>query len=314
MLKNPQYELTGLVRDEKRAERLRSETGVKTVIGDLDTPTLPDIVSDFDVVIHTASSDHPAGAQAIVAGLEKRAKISLRKPIFIHTSGTGVLCDRAFGKFASETVYSDDDMSSYYTLPPTAWHKIVDDIVLAAGERGIIDAIIICPPLIFGVGHGIFRSYSIQIPAVAAAYISAGRAYTVDRGANIWAMVHILDISQVYLTVLEAALNGNVPENPRDRYYFGESGEFTLAQVARALADVLHAKGALPSAEVSSVPADENLEEVKRLMVTGLLYNSRGKGVKVRRLGWRPIHGGLTEFLADASETVDYVLRLPKNS
>jgi len=313
MLKNPQYELTGLVRDEKRAERLRSATGVETVIGELDTPNLLDIASDFDVVIHTASSDHPAGAQAIAAGLEKRAKTSARKPIFIHTSGTGVLCDRAFGKFASEKVYSDDDMSSYYSLPPTAWHKNVDAVVLAAGECGIIDAIIICPPLIFGASQGIFNSHSIQIPAVTAAYISAGKAYTVDCGANVWGMVHILDISQVYLTILEAALNGNIPENPRDRYYFGESDEFTLLQVAHALANALYAKGALPSAEVSSVPANENLEEVKRLMVTGLLHNSRSKGVKVRRLGWKPIHGGLTEFLVDTLETVDYVLSLPKS-
>lgn len=312
-LKNPQYELTGLLRDEKRAEKLRSLAGVKTVIGDLDTPTLPDIASNFDVVIHMASSDHPTGAQAIAIGLERRAKTSARKPIFIHTSGTGVLCDNAMGKFAAEKVYSDDDLSSYYALPSTALHKNVDDIVLAAGDRGIIDAIIICPPLIFGVGHGIFRKYSIQIPAVAAAFLSQGKAYTVDRGTNLWGMIHIFDISQVYLTILEAAINGNVPENPRDRYYFGESGEFTFQQVAHALGDALYAKGALPSADVSSVPADENLEEVKRLMVTGLLQNSRSKGVKVRKLGWKPVHGGLKEFLEDAPETVDYVLGLPKS-
>jgi len=44
------------------------------------------------------------------------------------------------------------------------------------------------------------------------------------------------------------------------------------------------------------------------LKTTGLINNSRSRAVNVRKLGWKPVHGGLKEFLADTNNSVDYVL------
>jgi nucleoside-diphosphate-sugar epimerase len=309
-LKNPNYDLTALIRDEERADKLRNLAGVKTVLGDLDSPNLPEIASEFDVVLHTASSDHPVGAAALANGLEQRATTSARKPLLIHTSGTGVLCDDAYGRFASDVVYTDEEMSLYHSLPPTAWHKNVDDVVFAAAYRGKIDCLIICPPLIWGLGHGIFKKHSIQIPAIASAYMSAGKAYTIEDGAELWVCVNILDISQLYLIVLDTAIQGNIPKDPRERYYFGESAEFVFKDAAQAVADELYARGKLGSAKVEKVPMDGDHELVQRIALTALGHNSRSKAVKARKLGWRPVNGGEEGFLADAKNSVDYAIHL----
>jgi len=207
-------------------------------------------------------------------------------------------------------VYTDEEMSLYHSLPPTAWHKNVDHVVFDAAARGNIDCLIICPPLIWGMGHGIFKKHSIQIPGIASAYMAAGKAYTVENGVELWACVNILDISQLYLIVLEAALNGNIPKDPRERYYFGESTEFVFKDAAQAVADGLYARGKLASSKVESVSKDGDPELVQRIVLTALAHNSRSKAVKARELGWKPVHGGLEGFLADAKNSVDYAIHL----
>jgi nucleoside-diphosphate-sugar epimerase len=307
--------LTALVRDETRAEKLETATKsrVRTILGDLDTPSLPQIASQFDIVIHLASSDHPRGATAIVQGLEERAKTSVRKPMIIHTSGAGVIFDHANGKYEGTTIFPDDDLTLYHALPPTAWHKNVDNIVLEAGDRGIIDGIIVCPALVFGVGQGLFGRHSGLTPALASSYLAAGKAYTTGEGLNRFAIIHVIDCSQLFLVVLDAALHGNIPPNPRDRYYFGEADEFVFKDAAQAVANALYARGKIASPEVVMIPTEGNEELVKRLNDTELLNNCRCRAVKARQLGWKPKNGGMKEFLEDAKETVDYILGLSKN-
>jgi nucleoside-diphosphate-sugar epimerase len=213
------------------------------------------------------------------------------------------------GRFANPHIYADDDLSAYHALPPTAWHKGVDDIVFEAGDRGMIDAIIICPPLIWGTGQGVFNQRSLQILGMIKAFLAAGKAYTVGSGANVWTKVHITDISRVFLTVLKAALAGNIPSNPRDRYYFGEADDFVIADVTKVVAEELVKKGALPTAEVVSVQGGLENEEVKGILITGLASNARSKAVKARKLGWKPNHVGNEEFFDDARELVDYALK-----
>ena len=186
-------------------------------------------------------------------------------------------------------------------------------LMMLSSRRAIvadIDALIICPPLIWGLGYGIFKKHSIQIPAIASAYMAAGKAYTIEDGAEIWVCVNILDISQLYLVVLNAALNGELPKDPPERYYFGESSEFVFKDAAQAVADELYARGKLPSAKVERVPADGDSELVGRIVVTALAHNSRSKAMKARKLGWKPVHGGLDGFLADAKNSVDYAIHL----
>jgi hypothetical protein len=79
--------------------------GVKTSLDDGDLIT--DAVSEHDIIINSASSDHPNSVDATLAGIERRSKEG-KKTIYIHTSGTGVLDDRAGGEERESIVYRDE--------------------------------------------------------------------------------------------------------------------------------------------------------------------------------------------------------------
>jgi nucleoside-diphosphate-sugar epimerase len=308
------YDITALIRDKPRADRLSSATGVKTVIADLDSAGLADIVSQFDIVLHLAHADHVEGANAIVSGLEKRAANNpSRKPLLIHTSGTGVLIDvnEEKGKIKSEKIYSDGDLSSYHSLPSTNIHKNVDDIVLAAGRRGKIDAIIVAPPTIWGTGQGQFNTHSIQVPLYIKAVLQIGEGIVLEDGINTWSIIHVADLSLGYLTILDAALHGKIPSDPEGRYFFCEQGEYEQIQVAKTVTKALYEKGKVKKPEPRRVTKAEVNEfgEGRKNVVNLTGGNSRSRAVLLRRLGWEAERGGNKEFIESIKDEVEYVLK-----
>lgn len=313
ILQLKKYDVAAIVRDEPRAKKLEAETGVKAIVADLDSPNLADIASEYDVVLHTANADHPEGAKALIAGLEKRAANSERKPILIHTSGTGVLIDfeEPGGKVKSETIYSDEDLSTYHALPPTRVHKDVDTIVLEAGRRGKIDAIVVAPPTIWGTAQGVFNTHSIQVPMLIKGCHELGQGIVLEDGLNTWNIIHVADLSEAYLTILDAALNGKLPSDPNGRYFFVENGEYEQREVAEAVTKELYAKGKVKNptpTKLTESDFDGTEENHKRLMrLTGT--NSRSKAVLIRKLGWEAKRGGNKEFIESIPGEVDYVLQ-----
>jgi nucleoside-diphosphate-sugar epimerase len=312
-----QYDVTAIIRDAERAEKLRSKTGVKVLVADLDSPNLAEIASQFDVVLHTADADHVAGANALVAGLEKRASSNPggKKPILIHTSGTGVLIDanEDKGKVKSDKIYSDGDLSTYHALPATNMHKNVDDIILAAGKTGKIDAVVVAPPSIWGKGEGEFNIISIQIPLLIKECIQAGHGMVFEQGINTWGIIHVADLSAAYLTILDAAVHGKLPADPNGRVFFVENGEYEQREATKAVCEALYAKGKIDSPEPRLVTKETEKNYTGRLGKYGISRmtgsNSRSRAVLVRRLGWEAKRGGNKEFLESISVDVDQVLK-----
>ena len=317
ILKLKQYDVTAIVRDSERADKLHSKTGVKTVVADLDSANLAEIASQFDVVLHTAHADHVAGAKALVAGLEKRADESgsAKKPILIHTSGTGVLIDRSEepGKVKSDKIYSDGDLSTYHALPATNIHKNVDDIILEAGRKGKIDAIIVAPPSIWGEGEGEFNIVSIQVPMVIKATVEAGHGFLLEKGINTWNIIHVADLSDAYLTILDAALHGKLPSDPNGRVFFVENGEYEQREVTAVVCKELYERGKIdsPTPRPVTLETEGNYQGPRGsrgiARMTG--SNSRSRAVLVRKLGWEAKRGGKKEFLESIKVDVDHVLK-----
>lgn len=307
------YDVTAIVRDSGRADHLKSKTGVKVVVADLNSSNLPDIASEFDAILHTADADHVAGAQSFIAGLEKRAATSSSKPILIHTSGTGVLIDKdePKGKYKSEKIYSDGDLSTYHALPPTQLHKNVDDIVLDAGRRGTIDAIAIAPPTIWGTGQGEFNTHSIQVPLLVKVCIEAKSGLVVEDGINTWSMIHVADLSAAYLTLLDAAIQGKLPTDPMGRYFFVENGEYEQRQVAEVVTKLLYKRGKVEKSEPKKLTVEEVLRRDGGTMDIAQMTggNSRSKAVLLRKLGWEAKRGGNKEFLESIKDDVDYIVQ-----
>jgi len=299
ILKLKQYDVTAIVRDSERADKLHSKTGVKTIVADLDSPNLAEIASQFDVVLHTAHADHVAGAKALVAGLEKRAEESgsTKKPILIHTSGTGVLIDlnEDPGKVKSNKIHSDGDLSTYHALPATNMHKNVDNIILEAGRKGKIDAIVVAPPTIWGKAEGEFNTVSIQVPMLIKATIQAGHGFILESGRNTWNIIHVADLSDAFLTILDAALHGKLPSDPNGRVFFVENGEYEQQEVTSVVCNELYKRGKIDSPTPQPITLETAGVSSRIVRMTG--SNSRCRAVLVRKLGWEAKRGGNKEFL-----------------
>ena len=99
-----QFKITALYRSPKDEARLAS-LGVTPLKGDLvaDPETVKAAAYASDLVIDCAHSD--TSVQAILAGLAQQHAETGKKPVYIHTSGTGVLSDNSLGMFEGGKVY-----------------------------------------------------------------------------------------------------------------------------------------------------------------------------------------------------------------
>ncbi|KAJ8456488.1 hypothetical protein ONZ45_g18698 [Pleurotus djamor] len=113
------FQFNALVRSPEKAEKLKS-IGVNPIIGSLDdTELIQKWASSSDVVLSMADADHMQSVKAMLAGLKERHDATGKAPIFIHTSGTGVLTDNAAGMHTYDTIWNDADPAQMATLAPT---------------------------------------------------------------------------------------------------------------------------------------------------------------------------------------------------
>ncbi|OBZ72277.1 hypothetical protein A0H81_07905 [Grifola frondosa] len=137
------FDITVLVRSEEKAKKLEP-FGVRTVVGSLsDTDKLEELASQSKVVVACANADDLTAARALLKGLKKRHYRTGEIPIFIQTSGTGVLRDNAVGMFPTSTIYYDSDPDQMETLAPTQPHRNVDLAIVDADKQGFVKTYII---------------------------------------------------------------------------------------------------------------------------------------------------------------------------
>ena len=307
------FSFRALVRSKEKAEKDIRPLGIEPIIGDLDSLDLLEAeAAKADVVLSFADADHLPSIQAILKGLSHRprAENGRRRPIFIHTSGTGVLLDGAGGKFASSEIYYDNDVAQLSALPPTQIHRGVDLELLDPKLKGVVDTYIVAPPTIWGFGTGPGNHNSIQIPVMVATALKHQQAFQIGEGKNIWSGVHVIDLAHFYILLLERALQEPVDDsvtNPdrvalpknEDAYYFVQSGDdFTYGSVAQEIAKVFAQIGINDSGAVNSVDEDEEdayWRAGARIAVGG---NSRSRAVKAREiLGWEPKHEDFNGYI-----------------
>jgi len=298
------YNITALIRESEKAKKLQ-ELGANTVIGSLDDfELLQKQAEQSDIIFHTAdSSDHVNSAKAFIAGLKNRGSQSgVRKPIYIHTSGTGVIMDFVKGENSSDKVYSDDiPADTHENIPDTAFHRNVDLLVYDAGKSGLVDCFIVCPPLIYGTSNGPFNRISQQVPGLIRSSIKNGRAVYVGKGANIWSHVHIEDLADFYMLLLNKALSGEAPKND-DGYYFVENGSHNFKDLAEHIGGSLVKLGQIK--DPTPVGIVDNEDVIPKMLAFATGGNSRSRAVKARKLGWNPHAEKLFDTLDDTVQRI----------
>ncbi|KAJ3521950.1 hypothetical protein NM688_g8946 [Phlebia brevispora] len=133
------FDITVIVRSQDKAKKFES-FGVKAVVGSFksDLALLEKLVEESHIVFNCADADDLPSVQTILSGLRKRHAKLGDLPIYIHTSGTGVLTAgyETKGLAASDTIFDDSNVEQIENIPPNALHRNVDLAIVQADKEG----------------------------------------------------------------------------------------------------------------------------------------------------------------------------------
>ncbi|EPS94587.1 NAD-binding protein [Fomitopsis schrenkii] len=294
------FDITTPVRSPEKAKLLESKFKAKAEIASLsDYDKLESLASRADIVIHTVNSDNLPPMSAILNGLRKAHETTGKVPILIHTSGTGVILELAYGKYSVETVYSDMDVEQIKSIPSTAFHRNVDREVIRADEEGYARTHIITPSIVYGIATGpvfeagISKSISMTIPSIIKASLDRKRAGVVGPGKSVGAYIQIDDVADMYITLFDALL-----ENP-DRVghgwegiYYGENGHIPWYDICKAVGQALVDLGVTDDPEPTPFTDEELIKYWGSITAGGYGGTTcRCRSDRARSLGWKPRYG-----------------------
>ncbi|KFX91872.1 hypothetical protein V490_05679 [Pseudogymnoascus sp. VKM F-3557] len=308
--KYPHWEssITALVRNaEKGALISAAYPKIKLVYGNLDdVELLEEESAEADIILNWADSDHPKSTEAIVRGAKRH---TADKPVFlIHTSGTGILTwstveSKTFGDLEGK-IYDDwEGIGEVTSLPDGAAHRNVDKIILAAGEDPAVKTAIVCPPSIYGVGRGPGNKRSQQLYDLTRIILTSGKGMRVGKGENKQTHIHVYDLSDLYVLLIdEAVAGGGKATWGSEGYYFSSRGEQAWGEVARQITKCAFELGFISSDGVSEFTSEE-LAKSAGHSHAALIFggNAREKTIRARTLlGYNPTRHSIFEEIPTA--------------
>ncbi|NRQ51121.1 NAD-dependent epimerase/dehydratase family protein [Aeromicrobium stalagmiti] len=255
------HQVTAIVRSQSSSLKV-SDQGATGIIGDLfDAPWLASELRGHDAAIHTAAGsderDPDLNDAVIAAALD--AFGGTDKP-FVHTGGIWI--------YGDNPSISETDEPQPATL--TAWRLAGEQRVLDGDIKGSV----VQPAVVYGRGAGI-PAMLVQAAA------EDGMLTLIGSGDQHWTTVHVDDLADLYVRVLEQA--------PGGKAYVAASGvNPTVRELGEALTDTVTPE----SAEAT----------VARLGLFGeaLLLDQQASGERARsELGWAPSRPSLVEQLTE---------------
>ncbi|OSC98271.1 NAD-P-binding protein [Trametes coccinea BRFM310] len=317
------FEISTLVRDPAKAKIIQDKFGVKVVVGSItnDTDKLSALAESAHVIIHTAdSADNVEAVKALLQGMKARHEKTGDLPHLIHTSGAGVFMQAAHNDSASIMKYSDGDVSKIHALPPTAFHRNVELLVINADEKGkFAGTHIVTPTLVYGLGHGplfdagVANPLTVLVNLFVRAAVKRGTVGVKDGSRGVWQNVHIDDLVNLYIGLLDAILND--PEkisHGREGYFIAENGSSTIREILQSIAEGLFALGRISSPELVPYAPGEATRYFGSEMSSDLLFSdARCEGVRAQReFGWTPKHTTRELLEGLKSDVKEYVKKL----
>jgi len=251
------HRVTAVVRSQKSSLHVQ-DAGATGIIGDLfNADWLAAELRGHDAAIHTAAGGDERDAELNEAVIDAAiaAFSSTQKP-FIHTGGIWV-----YGNNPAIT-----ETSPLAAPDLTAWRVASEQRLLESG----IKASVVQPGIVYGHGRG--------IPAMLAVSPEAGTVPLFGTGDQRWTTVHVDDLADLYVRVLDQA--------PGGRTYVGVSGQNpTVRELGEALGEVA---------------TEDPAATVERLGGFGeaLLLDQQASGQRARsELGWQPTRPSLVDEL-----------------
>jgi len=266
-LKKAGHDVLALVRSEAKGEALK-KAGVKLAVGELGNPAgYAGSAWGRAAFVNLAQEYSPAGPELDQKTIGS-ARDLLRGQVgatFIYTSGCWV-------QGATEGVADE----STTLKPPRAvtWRPAHEQAALEMAKDGIRSAVI-RPGVVYGGAHG-------GIPAMFfGTALKHGAAHTVGPGDNHWPLVHLDDLAELYVRLVERAPAGSV-------YYATDASRLTQREIAEAASRAAGKDGKVQAQQPDGSPYQE-----------ALMLDQQISSEKVRNdLDWRPRH---ESFAAEAS-------------
>ena len=270
------YEVTGLVRQPQLVAELET-LGMKVVTGNLnDSDLITNEARLSDAVINTASVLDTFFIDTLINALRGTGKT------LIHTSGSSILGDNAEGQ-RSDFIYNED-VPLIPAVAKTLWVAL-NDHVRNTAKQGIRSMVIV-PTMVYGEGLGL-RKESIQLPFLYQLSLEKGMGVHVESGESIWSNIHVEDLGDLYVKILENGVAGG--------YYFAENGEASFKDIAKEISRQM-GKGE----ETLSITINEAVTYFKNADIArfGLASNSRCSSAKAKQtLGWRPKYNSIFDAI-----------------
>ena len=266
------HQVTGLVRSQETADAVRAR-GIEPVMGTLDeAAVLSQAAKAADVVVNAASADHKGAVVALLDALAGSGKP------FIHTSGSSIIGTRSKGQRA-DAVFDED--TPFTPSPARVARVALNELILSYRDKGC-RPVILCPSLIYGIGHGAGRD-SVQVPYLIKLAKKRGNAAHAGPGENIWSNVHIDDLVALYTLAIAKA--------PAGAFYLAENGENSMREVCMAVNRMLGFAAAPSAMSMEEAIAEWGEGTTEDTMAS----NSRVRAVWARELGWKPQARSLIE-------------------
>lgn len=313
-----------LVRDEDKSKRLVAKyPRVQPIVGHMgEFAKIEAAARDADIVINTAPDiSHDEGIKAILTGLKSHS----RKGYYLHTSGASLIWDEPEG--LKEARLWDDiaDIGELSALKEKHTHAVTDGIAREAASD--VNVAIVSPGFVGGLSPSIEHPTPITTPAILTTARAFGSGFQIAQGENASAWIHVDDLSNMYLILIEdalAALAGTPIKRAEgiqvwgaEAYYFGVEENMVFSEFMKALAPVLKEHGVVKTDEIRSV----NVTEAARISLAGpgkeydplappppadswamhisVMYgiNMRIRGSRMEKLGWKAEKGALVRSI-----------------
>ncbi|MGK5550384.1 NAD-dependent epimerase/dehydratase family protein [Actinomadura kijaniata] len=222
----------------------------RSVPGDLTDPaSLKRAAAGFDRVVHAGA---PLGEELDLAGVD--ALVDAGSPL-VYTTGAAVLGG------------SGDEDSEPEPHPFVSWRAEAERRVLAAGGR------VVRPGMVYGEGGG-------GVPGLLAAKAAErGTGVYIGEPGVRWPVVHVADLADLYVAVVERAEPGTV--------WHGMAETARLDDIARALG----------GGTAAPWPLEEATAELGPLAGLFALDQDVSSDKTRRLLGWTPRHTAVVDHL-----------------
>ncbi|KAI0312932.1 hypothetical protein OF83DRAFT_1176159 [Amylostereum chailletii] len=304
----PDWNINALVRKEKSFEYIQ-QLGVTIIEGSFSDEALVTEQSRMaDIVINISSADNLSLITAILAGMKQRFNEGRPKGTFIHTSGCGVFYvdGKMDGKLdPSGRVWNDANEDDMKSITTSQWHGPVDVSIFEAGEQGYVNTYIICPSGVVGTppAEAVMANNGAFLKFITQTYIKAKRGVYVGDGTNRFQFIHIDDLVDYYMRIVDIAVNGkDAGASSYARYFIATAISVPWKEVATAVAEDLHRRSILESPALMSVTKSElELYEPLALMYSLDLCAIAGRG---KGLGWEPRHVVLTDYIKESMDGI----------